>query len=673
MPSNLGKAYVQIVPSAQGISGSISQVLGGESEAAGKKAGSTIATGIGGVLKTSAAVIGAGLAAAATGAMALVKSAVSNYADYEQLVGGVETLFKDSAGIVQDYAENAYKTAGLSANQYMETITGFSASLLQSLGGDTAEAARLGNVAVTDMADNANKMGTSMESIQNAYQGFAKQNYTMLDNLKLGYGGTKTEMERLIRDAEALDDSFSVMHTKTKSGIDEITYSYADVVQAIHIIQEDMGITGTTAEEASHTISGSIASMSAAWQNLITGVASGDQEISLLVGQFVTSVQTVAENIIPVIMTALNGLGTLIQALAPMLADMLPGLIESVLPPLLSAASTILSSLGTALIDNLPVLIDAALMIVNGFVGHLIENLPAFLEGAAQLVEGLVQGLIAAIPQLIPAAIQMALTLIDSFVNGIEGTVNLMVDAALAIGMALLDGLIEAIPRICEAAPKIITSVIEALNSRLPEIIQCGVSLFTALIQNLPLIIQTILTAVPQIVGELVLSFVQAAPQMWEAGKQLLVGLWEGIKGTMSWLWDKIKGFAREVVGHIKSSLGIRSPSTLMMEVGDYMMQGLGLGIEENASIVEDAMDGVVSLINGDMEETLDVSRMGAINTAAAIGSVAEMDYGGNDQEIRLLKEQNELLSRILAKTGVVINGKELKTAINQYDRAMGV
>ena len=434
-----------------------------------------------------------------------------------------------------------------------------------------------------------------------------------------------------------------------------------------------MGITGTTAEEASHTISGSIASMSAAWQNLITGVASGDQEISLLVGQFVTSVQTVAENIIPVIMTALNGLGTLIQALAPMLADMLPGLIESVLPPLLSAASTILYSLGTALIDNLPVLIDAALMIVNGFVGYLIENLPAFLEGAAQLVEGLVQGLIAAIPQLIPAAIQMALTLIDSFVNGIEGTVNLMVDAALAIGMALLDGLIEAIPRICEAAPKIITSVIEALNSRLPEIIQCGVSLFTALIQNLPLIIQTILTAVPQIVGELVLSFVQAAPQMWEAGKQLLVGLWEGIKGTMSWLWDKIKGFARDVVGHIKSSLGIRSPSTLMMEVGDYMMQGLGLGIEENADIVEDAMDGVVSLINGDMEETLDVSRMGAINAAAAIGSVAEMDYGGNDQEIRLLKEQNELLSRILAKTGVVINGKELKTAINQYDRAMGV
>jgi len=673
MPSNLGKAYVQIVPSAQGISGSISQVLGGESEAAGKKAGSTIATGIGSILKTSAAVIGAGLAAATTGAMALVKSAVSNFADYEQLVGGVETLFKDSADIVQEYAENAYKTAGLSANQYMETVTGFSASLLQSLGGDTAEAARLGNVAVTDMADNANKMGTSMESIQNAYQGFAKQNYTMLDNLKLGYGGTKTEMERLIRDAEALDDTFSVTHTKTKKGIDEITYSYADVVQAIHIIQEDMGITGTTAEEASHTISGSIASMSASWQNLITSVASGDQELSLRVGQFVTSVQTVAENIIPVIMTSLNGLGALIQGIAPLLADMLPGLIESVLPPLLSAASTLLSALGTALIDNLPLLIDSALMIVNGFVGYLIENLPVLMEGAAQLVEGLVFGITDALPLLVPAAIQMAITILDNFMNGIDGSVDLIIDAALTIATALFDGLISAIPKICEAAPAIILNIVEAFNARLPEIIQCGVSLLTALIQNLPLIIQTILTAVPQIVGELVLSFVQAAPQMWEAGKQLLVGLWEGIKGTMSWLWDKIKGFAREVVGHIKSSLGIRSPSRLMMEVGDYMMQGLGLGIEENASIVEDAMDGVVSLINGDMEETLDVSRMGAINAAAAIGSVAEMDYGGNDQEIRLLKEQNELLSRILAKTGVVIGGKELKTAINQYDRAMGV
>ena len=658
MPSNIGKAYVQIVPSAQGIRGSISSILSGESESAGKSAGSSIASGIGGVLKTSAAVVGAWLAAATTGAMALVKSAVSNFADYEQLVGGVETLFKDSADIVQDYADQAYKSAGLSANQYMETVTSFSASLLQSLGGDTARAAEVGNMAVVDMADNANKMGTSMESLQNAYQGFAKQNYTMLDNLKLGYGGTKSEMERLLQDATKL------------TGIKYDIGNLSDVYSAIHVIQESLGITGTTALEAEHTISGSFASMKSAWSNLITGIARDDANISKLITNFVASVKTVINNVMPVVLQSITGLGQLVEGIAPMLAQMLPGLVESLLPPLMNAAATLLTAFGSALVDNLPMLIDTALMIVTGFVDFLIQNLPALLDGAAQLVQGLVYGITDALPTLVPAAIQMAMTIIDSFLNGIDGTIDLIVDAALTIAIALFDGLIEAIPKICEAAPAIILNVIEALNARIPEIIQCGVTLLTALIENLPLIIQTILTAVPQIVGELVMSFVQAAPQLWNAGKQLIMGLWEGIKQSMGWLWEKIGGFAREVVGHIKSSLGIRSPSTLMMEVGDYLMQGLGVGIEENANIVQDAMDGVASMIDGEMTGSVNMTA-GMLNTASA--ATVNVNGYAADQQISLLKEQNALLRELIEKSGVYLDGKMISGAMNRYARAAGV
>ena len=244
---------------------------------------SAMGSAISAVGKFSAAAVAAG----ATAVAALTKSAVESYADYEQLVGGVETLFKDSAGIVQEYAANAFQTAGLSANDYMETVTGFSASLLQSVGGDTEEAARIADQAITDMADNANKMGSSIESIQNAYQGFAKQNYTMLDNLKLGYGGTKQEMERLLADAEKL------------SGVHYDISNLNDVYEAIHVVQGELGITGTTAEEASTTIQGSAAAMKAAWQNMLTGIADENADFDGLINNLVESVATFGENILP--------------------------------------------------------------------------------------------------------------------------------------------------------------------------------------------------------------------------------------------------------------------------------------------------------------------------------------------------------------------------------------
>ena len=265
--------------------------------------------------------------------VALGTNAVKSYAEYEQLVGGVETLFKDSQGIVMDYANNAYKTAGLSANEYMDTVTSFSASLLQSLDGDTTAAAEKANVAITDMSDNANKMGTNMQDIQNAYQGVAKQNYTMLDNLKLGYGGTKEEMSRLLEEASKI------------SGIKYDISSYADIIDAIHVVQEEMDITGTTAKEASTTIEGSVNMTKSAWSNLVTGIADDNQDFNVLVDNFVTSASTAITNILPRIEIAINGIGTLIETLLPIIVNRIPEIINTVLPKLITSGMNMLQAI----------------------------------------------------------------------------------------------------------------------------------------------------------------------------------------------------------------------------------------------------------------------------------------------------------------------------------------
>ena len=299
----------------------------------------SMASTLGKVAVSAGKVLAKGLGLAAAGVGAVVGKSVMNFADYEQLIGGVDTLFKGSSGTVQKYADNAYKTAGLSANAYMETVTSFSASLIQSLGGDTAKAAEYANVAITDMSDNANKMGTDMGSIQDAYQGFAKQNYTMLDNLKLGYGGTKTEMQRLLKDAQKI------------SGVKYDLSSYADVVQAIHVIQENMGIAGTTSKEASETISGSFASMKSAWDNTLTSLVVGGDSFDRCVENLVDSAKTFGKNIMPAITKALEGVGSLIEELAPIIEKELPGIIDSLLPPLIQAATSLIKGLIVALPD----------------------------------------------------------------------------------------------------------------------------------------------------------------------------------------------------------------------------------------------------------------------------------------------------------------------------------
>lgn len=377
-------------------------------------------------LAAAAKVGAAAVSAAATGIAVLTKNALNNYAEYEQLVGGVDTLFKDSSAKVQEYAANAYKTAGLSANEYMDTVTSFSASLLQSLGGDTEAAADMANVAITDMSDNANKMGTDMASIQNAYQGFAKQNYTMLDNLKLGYGGTKEEMQRLIDDANALN---AAQGKYTNYSIE----SYADIVSAIHDVQVEMGIYGTTADEASTTIQGSVSSMKAAWSNLLTGIADDNADFKTLIEQFVDSLVTVGENIIPRINIIIQGLTQLITEASQTIIPLAVQILLENLPSIVAAGMDLIIALVSGILDNIDMLIDCVLEMVDVIVDKLIDNLPKLIDGGIRLIAALANGLIRAIPNLVSKIPQIISSIVKGLISGIP--------AIFDVGKNIVEGL----------------------------------------------------------------------------------------------------------------------------------------------------------------------------------------------------------------------------------------
>ena len=378
---------------------------------------SNLSSKLSGGLATAAKVGAAAVAAAGTAIVAIGKQAIEQYAEYEQLVGGVETLFKKSSDTVMGYAENAYKTAGMSANEYMNTVTSFSASLLQSLGGDTEAAAKYADMAITDMSDNANKMGTSMEMIQNAYQGFAKQNYTMLDNLKLGYGGTKEEMQRLLDDAEKL------------SGIEYDISSYADIVDAIHVVQTEMGITGTTAKEASETISGSTAAMKSAWQNLLVGMADDNADFGQLVNNLVDSAVTVGENIIPRVEQTIQGLATFISSASDTIIPLVVDTIANNLPMIISAGVDLVVSLAGALIGAIPELLKAVPQIIIAIANGLLSLSGKIYDAGASLVDKVKS----AIMEKVNAAKQWGKDLIDNFVNGIKSKISAVISAVSGV------------------------------------------------------------------------------------------------------------------------------------------------------------------------------------------------------------------------------------------------
>lgn len=450
----------------------------GISNALGKVGGA-----VGGIAKG----ISVGIGVASTAVVGLGKQAVDAYGNYEQLVGGVETLFKENANTVIKNASNAYKTAGMSANAYMETVTSFSASLLQSLGGDTVKASEMADMAITDMSDNANKMGTDMQMIQNAYQGFAKQNYTMLDNLKLGYGGTKSEMERLLADAEKI------------SGVKYDLSSFADITEAIHVIQTQLDITGTTAKEASSTIQGSIASMSSAWTNLITGLADPTQNLDQLINNFVDSVITVGDNLIPRVSMILESITKLISSLAPRLVAEVPNIVSQLLPSVIQGAVSIID----AIVQALPQLMDA-----------IVGMLPQFIAGFQQIFDGIVQALpqiwsvvYSALPELIP----------------------MLIDALVSMAVSIANSYGDIIQPIIDNLPDIIISIVNALMDNLPALIQGCITLVIALVEALPQIIMALVEAMPQVIESIVGGLFSAMPILLEGVGEIFGGAWDVI------------------------------------------------------------------------------------------------------------------------------------------------
>lgn len=576
-------------------------------------------SGLGEKLKSGLATAGkvavAGVAAGATAIGALGTKAVTAYADYEQLVGGVETLFKDSQDQVMDYANNAYKTAGLSANEYMETVTSFSASLLQSLDGDTSAAADKANLAITDMSDNANKMGTDMTSIQNAYQGFAKANYTMLDNLKLGYGGTQAEMERLLADAEKI------------SGIKYDISSYADIVDAIHVVQTEMGITGTTAEEAASTIQGSFGMMKSAWQNLVTGMADPDQDLGALVGNFTDSVVIAGNNLIPRIQELLPRIVEATTSLIGTVSEQLPAILGTVLPSLVEGATNLVTGLMAALPSVLSVLADVAPTVINTLVPALIELLPQITQTGIDVIVSLAQGIADALPQLIPAATDAIIEIVEVLTSP-ENLGNL-IDAALAIILALVDGLVDATPKLIAAVPNVISNLVTAIIANMPKILEAGVEITMAIAGGLIKALPELIAAIPNLILGIVQGIIDNLPEIIMAGPKIIAALatglieaipdivmvipqlirsivdtflsfdWgsigknivDGIKNGFVNMWNSFKQTVENVftglVDGVKSFLGIASPSKVFAGIGGYMAEGLGQGFEKEFSNVK--------------------------------------------------------------------------------------
>ena len=622
---------------------------------------------LGSVLKGVGVAMGAVVTAAA---VKLGKEVVNAYADYEQLVGGVDTLFKGSSQKLQSYASNAYKTAGLSANDYMETVTGFSASLIQSLGGDTDKSVKYADMAITDMADNANKMGTDMSLIQNAYQGFAKQNYTMLDNLKLGYGGTKEEMQRLLSNAEKI------------SGIKYDISSYADVVDAIHVMQESMDIAGTTAKEAEGTISGSVNALKSSVTNLVVGFGDANADLGELCENVVTAFQTVLENISPIVENLISALPTVITTLLESAGEMLPTVLETLaelfaqvlegllqlLPQLIPVAVSALLTITNAIVENLPLLIESATLLVATLVQGLadvlptliptavnavmtivqglLDSLPSILDTGLKLVSALAQGILDALPDLIsklpqiimgivtfllnsiPQIIQTGIKLLTSLVGAlpdiitsivkaipqiINGIINAVINSIPQIiqaGIDLLISLVKALPTIIvtivNAIPDIISGIVNALIDNIPAIIQAGIDLLISLVKNLPTIIKGIVKAVPKIIEGIVKAFGSLMYKIVEIGGNIVKGLWDGICGLASWLWDSVSGWISGIWDGICDFFGIHSPSKEMAWVGEMLVKGLAGSIDKNGDMAVRAAEGMSSDVSSVMNSLAD-------------------------------------------------------------------
>ena len=518
-----------------------------------KKNFSDMASGVSTSMSTIVKVVAS---AAIGGAIAnLGKQALDAYASWEQLVGGVDTLFGDASAQVQRYAASAYRTAGMSANTYMETVTGFSATLLQGLGGDTARAAEVADMAITDMADNASKMGTSIDSIRDAYQGFAKDNYDMLDNLKLGYGGTQAEMARLINDSGVLGDSMKV----TAENVRDVPFD--KMIEAIHKVQTEMGITGTTSAEASSTIEGSVSSARAAWENWLVSLGQGSAEAQAATTQLVDAVAVAAQNVVPRV-------GVIAQTLLSTLYQRGSEFVATQLPLLLAQALAWVQS-------SLPQLVQSGLSMLTSLLTGIVDNMPMALTTAMQLVLTFVNGIAAQLPTIVPVAVQAVV----NFVSSIVGNLPQVIDAGIRVLEGLVQGVLNALPSLVSQAPVIIGNFASTVISNLPMIIQAGVRILTSLASGVTQAIPQLIGKIPGIVSQIWDAFTSVD---WASvGWNIISGIAGGIAGAAGNLVSAAVSAASDAIGTVKGWLGIASPSKRARdEIGRFIPAGIADGIE---------------------------------------------------------------------------------------------
>ena len=491
--------------------------------------GSKVSKGIGKVTKA----IGAATVAGAAVVGKVVKESVSAFGEFQQLEGGIQTLFGKDAPAMLNNASKAFKTAGVSANQYMEMAIQSSAAMITSLEGDTAKAAKLMDQSIIDMSDNVNKMGTSMESIQNAYRGFSRGNFTMLDNLALGYAGTKEGMKQLLDRANEINKAHGKMS-------DYAIDSYADIVEAIHVVQTEMGITGTTAKEAGDTITGSAGSAKAAWEDLKVAMASGDDaKLTAGIDNLINSVTVMAQNIIPIVERALTGVGQLVEKVAPIIAERLPKLVEDILPGLLSAAGSLIDGVITALPSLISTLVNTLPRLIQQVINAIRKNLPAILKA---IVNGL--------RTFIPEIFKMGTQLLTELANGM-GDGSTIVDTVIEIFDVLITTISDNLPQILEAGITIIGKIAEGIVNNLDKIVSAildGIQmLIQAIVDNLPTILEKgkdivlnlvqgivrnapkILTAIVQALTNLVQTIIDHLPEILETGVQIILELAEGL------------------------------------------------------------------------------------------------------------------------------------------------
>ncbi|ABA45891.1 TPA: PblA [Streptococcus agalactiae] len=571
MATNLGQAYVQIMPSAKGISGSISKTLDPEASSAGSSAGSLLGGKLIGIL-------GSVIAAAKIGEMVTkaISSSISEGAALQQSLGGVETLFKSNANLVKKYADEAYKTTGLSANAYMESVTGFSASLLQSLGGDTAKAAKVANMAMIDMADNSNKMGTSMESIQYAYQGFAKQNYTMLDNLKLGYGGTQEEMKRLLSDAQKL--------TGKKYDISNLS----DVYEAIHAIQGKIGITGTTAKEAATTFTGSFEAMKAASKNLLGKMALGEDIKPSLKALFDTTSNFVLNNFIPMLTNVFKGFGSVISLTFSELIPKIVGFVQTSGPSLMQAGISFIISFVNGFLTAYPAFLTVAGKIFTDFVSFVIQSIPGLLQAGATLVLNLIDGILANLPQVATSAVSV----ISNFISMLQANYPAILKKGFEILSYLVQGIIARLPDIVITVGKLIAILAGAIASNLPKVLALGVQLLITFVKGILSVIGKINETANNI-GEKLINAIKSI-DLLSAGRAIMRGFLRGLEDV----WGDIQNFVGDIAGWIKDHKGpISYDRRLLIPAGNAIMQGLHQGLVDKFKPVKNLVNGMAEEI----------------------------------------------------------------------------